>query len=227
MITFANAVPCLASVVLVALAAPAIAQPIDDGTPIEIMGTMLTRDEPPAAELVQERFISAFGEDCDWALNGSPDMREPEIFDFSFRYDFDEADRADRPVKIYRFFCNQGAYNQQHAYFEWTEDGLRPIAFAVPVTRATFVRPGDSDSDVDSLEMLGFSTQRTLTNSEIDQETGTIVSNSYWRGIGDASSTGVWLLVEGEYVLETYDVDHSYNGEVDPIRVVDYSAAER
>lgn len=214
-------------VLLASAGAPALAQPVDDGTPIEMMGTAYTGEVPPDLDLVKNRFIAAFGEDCDWAINGSSDMREPETFDFTFRYGFDEAGDPDRKLRIYRFFCSQGAYNQQHAYFGWTEDGLRALSFAVPVTEATFTDPGNSDSDVESLEMLGFSTQRTLTNSEIDSDTGAIVSNSYWRGLGDASSSGTWRLVEGEYVLKTYDVDHSYNGKVDPVRVVDYSAVPR
>ncbi|SFZ82187.1 hypothetical protein SAMN02983003_0928 [Devosia enhydra] len=213
---------------LVALAAPpAWAQTSDESDPITIMGTAYTGETPPDIALVKQRFIAIHGEDCDWAITGSPEMREPETFDFTFRYSFDEDGDPDRPLKIYRFFCNQGAYNQQHAYFAWTEDGLRPLSFAVPVTVATFTDPGNSDSDVESLTMLGFTTQRTLTNSEIDAETGTILSTSYWRGIGDASSSVTWRLVEGDYVMESYDVDHSYNGKVDPERVVDYSAAAR
>jgi hypothetical protein len=203
----------------------ALAQPAEISA-IEDMGTTSTWEAPPPVELVTNRFIAAFGEDCDWALSGNLEMREPEILQFTYRYSFDEKDDPDRPMTIYRFFCNQGAYNQQHAYFRWTDDGLRPLSFAVPVTEATFTVPGDNDSDVADLKLLGFSTQMTLTNSEIDAKTGTITSHSYWRGIGDASSVGVWTLIEGEYVLQTYDVDHSYNGKVDPIRVLDYSGAK-
>ncbi|MGV3651016.1 MAG: hypothetical protein ACO1OK_06290 [Devosia sp.] len=204
-------------------ASPAMAQSVDGDDPVTMMGTAYTGETPPDVALVTQRFIAIHGEDCDWAITGSPDMREPEIFDFTFRYSFDEKGDPDRPLKIYRFFCNQGAYNQQHAYLGWSEDGLRPISFAVPVTEPTFTDPGNSDSDVESLTMLGFSTQRTLTNSEIDPETGTITSNSYWRGIGDASASGTWRLLEGEYVLERYEVDHSYNGKVDPEQVLNYS----
>lgn len=62
----------------------------------------------------------------------------------------------------------------------------------------------------------------TLTNSTFDEETKTITSNAYWRGIGDASSIGVWEFREASFALKRYEVDATYDEEVNPQVLVDY-----
>lgn len=45
------------------------------------------------------------------------------------------------------------------------------------------------------------------------------------RGVGDASPNGVWTFRDGNFVLVKYDVDASYDGEIEPQTVVDYESA--
>ena len=205
-------------------AAPAGAP--EDATPLwarEDDTIMTDVPEPPALDLVIARFAAALPERCDWALGGSQDMRVPEVFDFTYRYDFDEADAPGRPLKVYRFFCSQGAYNAQHAYFLWDErSGLRPVSFASPTYEVEFEKPDNPDSAATAVRLTGMGTVPTLVNSGIDPDTGTLTSMGYWRGLGDASAGGTWVLQEGEYRLESFDVDPSYDGEVTYFRVVDF-----
>ena len=44
-----------------------------------------------------------------------------------------------------------------------------------------------------------------------------------FRGICDASSLGSWVLDEGEFRLESYAVDPSYDGEENLVMLVDYA----
>jgi hypothetical protein len=97
----------------------------------------------------------------------------------------------------------------------------------VPAFRAEMVDPDNPDSRATGVTVIGMGTQPTMGNSEIDPETGRITGASYWRGLGDASSAGTWVLHNGAYSLETYDIDPSYDGEVNPFRVIDYSGAGR
>jgi hypothetical protein len=68
-------------------------------------------------------------------------------------------------------------------------------------------------------------TYPTIANAEVDAASGTIRSTGYWRGIGDASSVGEWRLIEGDFVLVKYDVDASYDGEINLRTVWDTTAA--
>jgi hypothetical protein len=62
-----------------------------------------------------------------------------------------------------------------------------------------------------------------MTNTGFDPASQTIVGGPYWRGLGDASELGVWRFRQGQFVLERYEIDASYNGEVDPTEVVNYT----
>jgi hypothetical protein len=183
--------------------------------------------EPPSADLVTRRFAAAFPERCAWSLGGSAEMRAPEMFDFTFRYDFETRDDPAHALKVYRIFCSAGAYNEQHVYFLWDEDnGLRPVAFAVPSFTAEMVDPDNPDSKARAVHVIGMETNPTVGNSEIDPETGRISGVAWWRGLGDASSAGTWVLRNGTYSLETYEIDPSYDGEQNPFKVIDYSGAK-
>jgi hypothetical protein len=64
-----------------------------------------------------------------------------------------------------------------------------------------------------------------LTNSSYDEATKSIMSNAKWRGVGDASSAGTWIFRDGEFALVRYDVDASYDGEINPEPVFDVETA--
>jgi hypothetical protein len=78
---------------------------------------------------------------------------------------------------------------------------------------------------VDSVTVTGFQTEDVAINSNYDEKDRTITTADKWRGVGDASSTGLYLFRNGDFSLVKYDVDASYDGEVDPQTVVDYYTA--
>lgn len=178
---------------------------------------------PPAAELVARLFALSFAEQCSWGLSGDPEMLTPKTYDLSYRYDFDAADTPDRSLRIYRLFCGSGAYNLQHVYMSWTaDDGIRVLNFAQPTFVATQADPDNPDSALTGITLTGQSATSVLINSVVDPKTGTISSQSCWRGLCDASSIGIWVLDGPEYRLQRFLVDPTYDGEMNHIELINY-----
>ena len=168
-------------------------------------------------------FSSAHGEECMGGFGG--DDEDPQAHTIRYRSRYDTDDAAMREAQLFRFFCGRGAYNESHVYYLHDEvDGLRELHFAEPELAIRYQEP-DSDEKVESMRIIGFTTSHRLVNSFYDEETLTITSHSKWRGIGDASSIGRWLFRDGAFTLVQYDVDASYDGEIDHETVLDYNTA--
>jgi hypothetical protein len=141
---------------------------------------------------------------------------------FTYQPSWDE-NAAPEEVTLFRVWCMAGAYNVNHAYYIQTEfEGLMPLAFAVPTYEAIYDETEGIDGPLESLTVTGMGTAHFLVNSEFNPDNLTITSNSYWRGVGDASSAGWWAFGDGEFKLQQYDIDASYDGEVNPETVVNY-----
>ncbi|WIY54369.1 DUF1176 domain-containing protein [Devosia sp. YIM 151766] len=135
---------------------------------------------------------------------------------FSYQPDWGD-DAPEVEVTLIRIFCGAGAYNLQHAYYIQRQyEGLTPLPFAAPSVEAHYAEGDDIDSGLESLAVTGMKADLILVNSEFDPETRTITAHALWRGIGDASSTGIWQFKDGDFVLVRYEVDASYDGEVNP-----------
>jgi hypothetical protein len=98
---------------------------------------------------------------------------------------------------------------------------LRELHFAAPELDIRYEND-DTDAKVESINVIGFNTEDGLVNSEYDPDTMTIGSWSKWRGIGDASSIGRWIFRNGDFALVKFEVDASYDGEIEHQTVVDY-----
>jgi hypothetical protein len=185
-------------------------------------------ETPPDTALVRRLFTLAFTEPCNGAIDGGYGGTEPQVFDLTYKGSYDEPGAADRKFRLYQFNCNGGAYNFSSVFYGWDElDGLQPLSLASPtITPSYDEAAGEGDGKLVKLEVTGMAASFLITNAEVDPKSGTIAATGYWRGIGDASSTGVWSLADGEYRLVTYDVDASYDGEVNPIRIFDRSKPE-
>jgi hypothetical protein len=148
----------------------------------------------------------------------------PEVYDLTYREDYEGA--TDTAFRLYKFDCGSGAYNHFDIFFGWTElDGVQPIAFAVPTFEPNCTYGGFENLDcvaVSDIAVTGMSTVNQLVNVQWDPAAQTLTENACWRGVCDASDIGVWQFRHGQFVLVTYDVDASYNGEIDLIRIVDY-----
>lgn len=161
---------------------------------------------------------------CNIGQFASPEELAPEAHELRFRYAFDTNDQPERVFKLYRFLCSRGAYNESHAYFIADDTGeVAPLHFAQPTVDVRYVEGGEEK--VESINVIGYSTYPYLVNSEYDPETLTISSHSRWRGLGDASSTGKWIFRRGQFDLVHYEVDASYDGEINGEVVVNYDEA--
>lgn len=157
---------------------------------------------------------------CDAGGMGSEDS-PPESHAIGFRYGYDAAEDSERTAHLFRFFCFSGAYNEIHVYYIADDEGtVAPLHFAEPHYDVRYA--GESDEKVEAVTVTGFTATGQLVNSGYDPESRTITAHSLWRGMGDASSVGTWAFAEGTFRLVRYEVDASYDGEINPAVIVDY-----
>jgi len=215
-----------------ALTVPAFAQgdaaPKDYDSFVPSTELSTATELPPDTALVRRLFTLAFTEPCNAAIDGGYGGTEPQVFDLTYKGSYDEPDAPERKFRLYQFNCNGGAYNFSSVFYGWDEiDGLQPLSLPSPSVMPTYDDAADNgDGKLVGLEVTGMTASFLATNATVDPGSGTIATAAYWRGIGDASSVGVWSLADGEYRLFTYDVDASYDGEVNPVRVYDRSEPE-
>ncbi|TKT76926.1 DUF1176 domain-containing protein [Aquamicrobium sp. LC103] len=172
----------------------------------------------------KQMFATDFASVCDAPANADPARAEPDSHTFSYRTQDDDPNDPERQAHLYRFFCMAGAYNETHVYYFANGDGeLAPLQFAEPELDIRYVDE-EAREEVDSISITGFMTKAELVNSDFDPQTLAISESSKWRGVGDASSTGKWAFRDGRFRLVLYEVDASYDGEVNPETVIDYDS---
>ena len=172
----------------------------------------------------REAFAANFLTACS-PVTGDPPLAEraPQVFEHKFKYAADAPEDPERSATLFRFFCGSGAYNETHVYYLQIGEDLSVVSFAEPFIHVDYENE-DFEGKVLGIKVAGLHAQNLLVNSTVDAKTLTLTSFSKWRGIGDASSSGTWLFKDGEYVLSTFEVDASYDGESNPEMVVDYRA---
>lgn len=216
--TLASAV-ILTSVAFCAL--PAIAQNDTSQSALPDAKSAPTSDE--LLEQARALFEVARGEECNGAAFG--DEPPADVHTIPFRPSYAADDAPLEEATLIRFFCGAGAYNESHVYYLSTElDGLRQLSFAEPELDIRY-EDDDSGKPVEDMRIMGFTSGPTLVNSDFVAEEQSIVSHSKWRGMGDASATGLWLFRDGNFTLVKYDVDPTYDGEINPQTVLDYHTA--
>lgn len=180
------------------------------------------RDKP--LEDARAKFIASHRDHCS-AITPDGRTDAPEQHDIAYRYRSSGEDEPENRARLFRFYCGSGAYNESHIYYLFKEtEGVRELQFASPELDIRYEVP-DSDEKVESVGIIGYTVEAELVNSFYDPASMTITSAPKWRGIGDASSTGLWLFRDGAFTLVKYDVDASYNGEIDPETVLDFDTA--
>lgn len=201
--------------------------PVDAGLD-EALPTQCDGIELPAQDAQFEKakslFEAEFGEDCALLQTGeTTGNTEAEIFEFGFNYVFESETDPEHKVRLFRFFCGAGAYNEQHVHYLANEDGMvTQVQFADPDLDIHYV--GDDESQLESVAITGFQARARITNSTFDPETLTMSEHSLWRGLGDAASTSRWIFRNGGFTLVYYEVDASYDGEQTPEVLLDYEA---
>ncbi len=180
-------------------------------------------DETSLQERVEKLHALAGGEWCNINDGFVPDGEGYKSWTITYKPSWSE-DAEEEEVTLIQMFCMSGAYNISYAYYTETDfEGLRPLSFALPMVDPQY-ESDDYEGALLAVPVIGMSSTLVLVNSDFDPDTNTITSYSKWRGIGDASSSGTWEFREGEFVLVRYDVDASYDGEINPETVLDYSS---
>jgi hypothetical protein len=62
-------------------------------------------------------------------------------------------------------------------------------------------------------------------NSFYDPATLSITTFAKWRGVADASSNALYIFRNGRFSLIKYEVDASYDEEINPETLLDYDTA--
>lgn len=178
--------------------------------------------EPDPVLLLEHRakelFSRAFSH-CDVPPHTSP---EEVLTRHVARFKYTTSSSGEEETRhIFRFLCGRGAYNEGHVYIMANSLGdLRTLSFATPELD---IRYEDTEREkVESVTIIGYRAEQELVNSFYDEKTLSITSYAKWRGVGDASSTGLWILRDGEFSLTRYDVDASYDGEMNEETILDY-----
>lgn len=165
-------------------------------------------------------FSAAFAESCTAAFQEDGALVEPPgRFDVTVPQDWGEPE----PMILWQFRCNIGAYNLQTVVLAKTEfDGIVPLSFPRPDIDVVLEDPEDFEGAVKEVRVTGWSSNYYVVNGDFDVATGRMQENGYWRGIGDASSVAVWQLVNDGFRLVRFDVDPTYDGEVNPSTLVSF-----
>ncbi|QPC88732.1 DUF1176 domain-containing protein [Mesorhizobium sp. NBSH29] len=177
-------------------------------------------------ETVKKRFASAYGGACrTLEPDAEPGAADPVESIVAFRQKSDAASDPERQARLFRFPCDQAAYNSAEVYYLASPEGfVQALQFATPELDIRY-ESNDDQAKVESVTVMGFTATDKLVNSDYSPETHTIESYNKWRGIGDASTIGRWLFRDGSFTLVKYDVDASYDGEINPEPVLDYDTA--
>ena len=95
-----------------------------------------------------------------------------------------------------------------------------PLSLARPDLDIIHEDPEDFASPVSEIRIIGWSASPFVINAQMDPEAGELYEHAFWRGIGDASSTVVWQLVDEAFRIRRFDVDATYDGEINPETLV-------
>ncbi|AZO12726.1 MULTISPECIES: DUF1176 domain-containing protein [unclassified Mesorhizobium] len=186
-------------------------------------------DGPPppkkdeALEQARKAFVATYGDQCDKQTPDGKPVAEPSAYSIHYKDKDAGADEPERETRLFRFFCSMAAYNESAVYYISDDvSGVRQLQFAAPELDIRYEN-NNSEGKVESIHIIGFQTDDQLVNSDYDDKTQTITAMSKWRGVGDASSSGTYLFRNGNFSLVQYDVDASYDGEINPETVLDYN----
>lgn len=165
---------------------------------------------------VQNTFETLYKDNCRSLMEGNTPSK-PTIYNLKFQYEADiGSSEPERLFRLYEYLCFEGPYNQSYVYFGADEyQEVTHISFAVP-TFDVFHENNDPYAAVKSIEVTGFSTKDHIVNAHFNEDTMALNSFAKWRGPGDAFTSGSWKFFDGQFVLQSYEVDAEYDGERKP-----------
>ncbi len=201
-------------------------KPLEEALPASCGDGPAPTPKDAVLEEARNAFAATHSKQCTSLAPGQPDDAiKPEEHTISFHPAGSAESDPEQKARLFRFFCLAGAYNEIHVYYLADEtNGVRELHFATPELDIHY-EGGNSEGKVEAINIIGYRSENQLINSSYDDATKTITSHGKWRGVGDASSDGTWLFRNGDFTLVQYDVDASYDGEINPETVVDYNTA--
>ena len=157
------------------------------------------------------------------------DQGPPQFERFDLTYPGQTGLPNDPPetMRLYRIFCMSGAYNAVHVFFSHREaEGIQQVFFTVPdyTVNCAGGTTVQDNCQLTGIDVTGMRSVGSLVNSTFNAKTGSLTSASCWRGVCDASDQGVWEFRDGYFALVTFDVDPTYDGQQNAVRIVDFPA---
>jgi len=188
-------------------------------------------DGPPppkkdtALEQAKKAFLATYGGQCDKQDTEGKPIGEPQAYSIHYKDKDAQPNDPERETRLFRFLCSMAAYNESEVYYIWNDvDGVTQLQFTEPELDIRYEN-NDTEGKLEAIHIIGFHTTGWATNSDYDDKTKTIVTFDKWRGVADASSSGTYLFRNGDFSLVQYDVDASYDGQMNPQTIIDYNTA--
>lgn len=129
---------------------------------------------------------------------------------------------SDQPqsVLLTEVSCSLGAYNATQFWLLTDGPGeTRLVAFARPKLDIAYA--DEESAVVKSIAVAGFTADFEIVNSFFDEKDASITAFTKWRGLGDASSNAQWVFDQGAFVLRHFEADASYDGEINPVTIIE------
>ncbi|MCO6186342.1 DUF1176 domain-containing protein [Rhizobium sp. L1K21] len=179
-------------------------------------GTSLADDDSELGA-ARAQMLAALGENCDAEQNADGDYFQDKAYLLKWKDTSYDPAGEDREGTLYEVFCAAGAYNFIVAYLFANKDSPASL-IALPMPLFDYAYE-DGDDTMTKLEreptLKGFSAELLLVNPSFDPETMTLTSFNKWRGLGDAWSSGTWKFENGQFVLQDFTVDPTYEANLD------------
>lgn len=162
-----------------------------------------------AAPLLAER--------CNVSRLQEGDLAGSGYFEISYRYKGQDQDAPDTVYPLLQLSCSAGGDNTAFVYLtrDPENENFRLLAFAEPKLDYDY-----TDESFTRLKapprIVGYRARTDLLNARFDPAARTLSMHARWPGRNGAWSSGVWHFVEGEFLLERYTVDPTYQLDSTP-----------
>lgn len=151
------------------------------------------------------------------------DWTRPQLFTLRTVQDHDQSVSE---YALVRVPCWMAAYNQGDVYVLVDAGGYAElVTFAVPSYKVIY-EDEDNSETVKSISITGYTAKTSVVLSDFDAEKQEISEYYKMRGLGDASTSAIWKFEDGAFVLKTFSIDASFDGEINPAELVEFGEAK-
>jgi Protein of unknown function (DUF1176) len=198
--------------------------PLSDALP-KSCGDAPTTKADATRDKIVGAFRAAYGDTCETLMaDAEPGAADPEINALRYRYKYETDSDPEHEMRLFKFNCGMGAYNSNEVYYLADDSGgFRQLQFAEPELDIRY--DDQEETKLESMTVIGYTAADQLLNSEFDEKDKSLTSFNKWRGVGDASSIGRWIFRNGDFTLVRYEVDPTYDDEINPQPVLDHDSA--